>query len=275
MKITILGSGVCTSQLPGVENRYPPGFVVETQGKTVMFECSEMVRERLEKAGFDFTKLNHIAISHSHPDHFSFFHFVQAVFVKGLWAGDEYKNWNLNLYCTQHIADNFDLLWDFYFPEMKGERWDWPNIFVQPMSENSEDGGAAQEILPGIKLSARNVYHGFGKVDVLSFRMETEEGILVYSGDTGLCKGIEENIQGADFFVSEIGARVGDKESSANYGHLTPFEAGELAKKGGVKKLILLHYSGYDSDEMIIEDCLKSGYKGELFIAKDGQVLEF
>jgi len=271
MKVTILGSGVCTSQLPSVENRFPPAFLVEAAGERVLFDCSEGVRFRLEKMGYDFEDIQHIVLSHSHPDHCAVFHYIQSVFVKGLWCGEECKNEVLNIYCPNQIVDNFDRLWDFYFPEVAGEKWEWPRIELFGMSDVHEQ---IQEIDRDLVLKAGSAYHGFGKVDALCYRLETPEGVFAYSGDTGLCDGIVEVAKNADFFICECSSRIGDFEGSTEYGHLNPYEAGEIAKEAGVKKIVLVHYTGFDSDDALISECRRSGYDGELMIGKDFQQYE-
>lgn len=55
---------------------------------------------------------------------------------------------------------------------------------------------------------------------------------------------------------------------------LNPRQAGEVAKTCGVKKLVLTHYSGRDSDEAMLADCRLSGFEGEIVIAKDGDQYE-
>ncbi len=271
MKVTILGSGTCTSQLPNIENRYPPAFLVEVGEKKVMFDCSEAVRFRLEKMGYDFEDIHHVALSHTHPDHCAIFHYIQAVFVKGLWGGEDCKNEYLNIYCPQQVVDEFDNMWNFHFPEVANERWEWPKINLHPMTDGNEQ---VQKIEDGMVLKGRSVYHGFGKVDAIAYRLEAEGKVFAYSGDTGKCEGIKEVVKDADFFICECSSRVGDFEGSTGYGHLNPYEAGELAKQGGVKEMVLVHYTGFDTDDEIMKECRRSGYEGKLMVGKDFQQFE-
>src|SRR5262249_1096686 len=96
MKLTILGSGTCGSQMPNVVNRFPPAFVFECNQDKIMFDCSEGVRFRLETAGFKYADIHHVAISHTHPDHYAFVHYLQAVACYGNWIGP--RNEEINLY---------------------------------------------------------------------------------------------------------------------------------------------------------------------------------
>jgi ribonuclease Z len=129
------------------------------------------------------------------------------------------------------------------------------------------------EQIGNAKLKAFSVYHGNGKVDALAFRLETTAGKFAYSGDTGDCEGIRTACQDADIFVCEASARINDTTYHLNYGHLTPQQAGEIAKQGGVKKLILVHYQGFDSDEDMIKEVEATGFKGEVQVGKDFQTV--
>ncbi|MDP3741372.1 MAG: MBL fold metallo-hydrolase [bacterium] len=262
MKLTILGSGTCASGLPGIADRFPPAFLVESGKDRILFDCGEAVRFRLK----DFETLSHIAISHAHPDHFALAQFYQSVFCTRKWKGIDTKNHEINMYCPAHIAENFPQYWRFY---LSGEReldFPWPKLIFHDMSKKDAGIGIGE-----MKLEAKKVYHSFGEADALAFRLETPLGIFTYSGDTGLCQGIKAAALGADIFLCEASARIGNNQAASNYGHLNPFQAGQIAKEAHVKKLILFHYTGLDSDEAMVVDCRRSGFEGEIVIGKDNQ----
>lgn len=270
MKLTVLGSGTCGSQMPGVVNRMPPAFVVQSQTQTIMFDCSEAVRFRLEKAGFNYVDINHICISHAHPDHYAFVHFLQSIGCINSWLGPH--NERIDIYAPRHITENFDALWALYVPD-DPERKNriWPALHFHAMSKPDKQEHEIGEH----NLKSFSVYHGHGKVDACAFRLEAEGKIFVYSGDTGECEGIRQCAQGADLFLCEASARIHDVENPHTYGHLTPKLAGDIALKAGVKHLVFFHYTGLNSDDEMIADCRKSGYEGVLTIAKDFDVLSF
>ncbi|NMB56453.1 MBL fold metallo-hydrolase, partial [Candidatus Beckwithbacteria bacterium] len=78
----------------------------------------------------------------------------------------------------------------------------------------------------------------------------------------------------ADLFLCDCSAPIDNKQIIKLNVHLNPKLAGEIAKNSNVKKLVLCHYSGLDSEEKMIKNCRKSGYKGEIVIAKDLQIIE-
>lgn len=270
MKLTVLGSGTCGSQMPGVANRFPPAFIVETGERNIMFDCSEGVRFRLEKAGFDFVDINHLCISHAHPDHYAFVHFLQSIGCINSWLGPH--NERIDVYAPRQITDNFDALWGLYVPDdPQREKRIWPHLEFHPMSNPDRQ----EHMIGDAKLTSYSVYHGFGKVDACAFRLELDGKVFVYSGDTGECDSIRECAQGADLFLCEASARIHDVKNPFEYGHLTPALAGDIAHKSGVKHMAFFHYTGLNTDDEIVADCRKSGYQGALTVAKDFDVLEF
>lgn len=262
MKLTILGSGTCASQLPGIPNRYPPGFLVEWGNEKILFECSEGIRFRLEQTGYDFADIHHLAITHAHPDHYALAHFLQSVFCTGIWGGT--KNTLLNIYAPRDITEKFSQLQEYYFSYPKN--FENPKLNLVTLPSNPI-------ILSRASLTAAHVYHDFGKIESLAFRLETPEGIFVYSGDTGDCPGIREISKEADIFVCECTASINDNNAPTKYGHLNPRTAGDIAKQSNVKQLVLFHYTGLDSDADMLDDCRKSGFSGEIILAKDFAVI--
>jgi ribonuclease BN (tRNA processing enzyme) len=262
MKILALGTGTCASNLPNIVNREPPGFLVTVGDTQILFDCSEGMRFRLEKVGVEYSGIHHIAISHVHPDHFALIQFIQSMFFRRQLLADKFDP-TLNIYCPDTIANEFDTYWNFHLRE-------WPDKFptvklvFHPMSGKDKAFQIGE-----VKLSAASVYHGFGKVDALAYRVEAFEGIFAYSGDSGQCEGLDIVSKNADIFLCEASARIGDFTNAMKYGHLNPFHAGEVALKNDVKKLILTHYTGLDKDAEMIAEAKRAGYKKEVIIAKD------
>lgn len=274
MRLTVLGSGTCGSDL-GKNNptRFPPGFWVEWSDGNILFDLGEGIRFNLEKIGVKYPEVKHIAISHIHADHYTLPQYLQAVFCHGIFGG--IKTEELNIYAPNQIVDTWPILFKIFVPAAPApdvhayeDSYLWPKLNWHKMS------GSKEVKIGNAALKSESVYHELGKCDAVAFRLEAEGKIFVYSGDTGICEGINKISKDADVFICEASARVGGSEASTKYGHLTPFEAGEIAKQSNVKKLVLTHYCGCDSDGLIIEDCKKSGFGGEIIIAKDFQVLE-
>lgn len=272
MRVTVLGSGTCASDLPGITNRQPPGFWATWDGGHLLFDVSEGVRFRLEQIGVKYPSVQHIAITHAHADHYVLPPFLLGVFCHPLWGG--VKATDLHLYAPNQIVETWPTLFKIHVPEAPApdshctdEGFLWPKLHWHNLS------GVKTATIGNATLKAADVYHGFGRCPALAFRLETPDGVVVYSGDTGDCEGIRMITRDADLFISEASGMVGHHETAKRYGHLTPFDAGDIARESGVKKLLITHYPGLDSDEAMIEDCRKAGYKGEIQIAKDFEII--
>ena len=98
------------------------------------------------------------------------------------------------------------------------------------------------------------VVHGL--MDAYALRIIIDGKVLAYSGDTCLCNQIITAARGADLFLCEAGTNNSDDKLKQNL-HLTAYQAGGIAKKAGVKHLVLVHYSGKDSKEKIIREVSK------------------
>jgi ribonuclease Z len=69
--------------------------------------------------------------------------------------------------------------------------------------------------------------------------------------DTRPCAGAEALADGADLLVTESTFTSADEPLATAYGHLTAAHAAALARNGGVRRLVLTHYSQRYPDEAI------------------------
>ena len=69
--------------------------------------------------------------------------------------------------------------------------------------------------------------------------------------DTRWCDGALRLAEGADLLVAESTflSSYGEDDMAQTYGHLTARQAGELASRGGARRLVLQHYSQRHQDE--------------------------
>jgi ribonuclease BN (tRNA processing enzyme) len=89
----------------------------------------------------------------------------------------------------------------------------------------------------------------------------------VYSGDTDESDSLAELARGADLLVCEA------SNPFKVPGHLTPAEAGRLAARAGVKRLLLTHfYPPCDTVDVVALATREFG--GEIFKAEDGLRVE-
>jgi ribonuclease BN (tRNA processing enzyme) len=106
-------------------------------------------------------------------------------------------------------------------------------------------------------------------VPAYAFRIEVAGTVLAYTGDTGPTESLLDLASGADLLLAEASFRDGD-DNPPNL-HLTGVQAGEVAAKAGVKRLVLTHVPPWhESDAMLTE--AGSVYDGPAELAIAGAV---
>ncbi len=113
-------------------------------------------------------------------------------------------------------------------------------------------------------LTARSVAH---PVEAYALRVEADGRVLAYSGDTGVCPGLEDSARGADLFLCEASFLEGADNPPDL--HLTGAEAGRTATQAGVHRLLLTHIPPWhDADKVLAE--ATGAYDGEAALAEPG-----
>lgn len=257
--LTVLGSGICYSSFYKPNDyRNPSGHLLTADGVSVLFDVGDGIRRKFEELRFDYYKLARIFISHFHPDHFSIDAFIQAFFVR---AKKEKKLKKLEIYGPPKIEEHFREIWNR--KNAKTYEESFPGVCDIAFHEYLNK---ATINIEGMKITPHRVVHG--GMDAYSFRCELGATIFVYSGDAAFCKELIVAAKDADTFLCEAGLNIGEEDSESSI-HLSPFNAGQIAKSAVVKTLILVHYSGKDSKSDMIQEVKRSGYRGEIHIADD------
>jgi ribonuclease BN (tRNA processing enzyme) len=95
-----------------------------------------------------------------------------------------------------------------------------------------------------VEVTARRVEH---PVEAYAYRLSHEGTALAYSGDCAPCAGLEEVAAGADLLLVEAG--YGDGAGGPPGIHHTAAEAGQLAARAGVGRLVVTHVPPWLSRE--------------------------
>ncbi|MFF6998658.1 MBL fold metallo-hydrolase [Streptomyces sp. NPDC008313] len=101
---------------------------------------------------------------------------------------------------------------------------------LRPLSDGHEAWAG------GVRLGSHAVAHD---TEAYGLRAECEGGVLAYSGDSGPVPALARLAVGADLFLCEAGLdRHRDGEQRV---HLTPEDAGRVARTAGVRELCVTH----------------------------------
>lgn len=263
LRLHALGTGTCLTGTAARPSREHPLFVVEHAGGRVVFDCGEGAARRLVRAGIPVAEIDHVAVSHPHADHAALPQLFQARSCEALMRG---ARGPLSLYVPRASAEALSSLLRWHQPEDDGAL---PKRY--PFTLHGLDDGDLRDV-GGAVLEARRVHHGHGANPALAYRLTASGKVFAYSGDTGPCDGVVAVARDADLFVCEASARIGEDLSA--YGHLSPRQAGEVARLAGARALLLTHTSGLDPDDALVEEARASGYRGWIVALTDGHIVD-
>ena len=90
-------------------------------------------------------------------------------------------------------------------------------------------------------MSAAEVRHAQPYLTCLGFRFETDDGVIVFSGDTRPCDEVIELARGADLLVMEAVALAGRQWEGSLLAESDTAGCATVAAAAGVKRLLVNH----------------------------------
>lgn len=108
-------------------------------------------------------------------------------------------------------------------------------------------------------------------VPAYAMRIKANGRMLVYSGDTGVCAGLDRAAEDADLFLAEASFIDGDPNPPDL--HLTGKEAAEAAVRGGAQRLLLTHVPPWHDPAIALSEAA-AVYDGPLELAQPGKTYE-
>ncbi|MBI3887766.1 MBL fold metallo-hydrolase [Candidatus Microgenomates bacterium] len=255
MKLTLLGTGTffITSE------RSSSSYLLEIDDRKILIDCGPGTLMRLSQLGIKPCDLDYIFITHFHADHTS------DLFPL-------FMNCRLSEFFPSANSDKYPIIYgpsgieDFLSKSAKNYELpcfdNWDKIKIKSYSENN--------IFSDFKFLPFKVEHtSFGfMANAYSLRFETDNKIIVFSGDCINCQGIKNASENADIFVCDCSSPAGMK----NRAHMDTNDIAEIAQDGSVKKIILSHfYPEYDGVDLVGE--VKKSFSGEVIKGKD--LMEF
>lgn len=246
MELIIVGSGTGVPSL----RRGSPGYGVRAGGRLVFLDLGPGVLRAMLRYGLNFSEIDVLALTHLHPDHV-------GDLVPFLFA----TRYSLGYTRTEP----FHLLAARGFRKFYGHlqqafgQWVEPPPGLMQLKE-LDPAGSGEVALGEVVIKSAPTNHTEGS---LAYRVEAEGRALVYSGDTDESESLVELAKGADLLVLECA------NPFKVPGHLTPVEAGRLAAKAGVPRLVLSHFYP-PCDAVDVAALVAAEFEGEIIKAEDG-----
>lgn len=244
----MLGSGTAAPSM----RRSAPGYLLRVGADLVVLDAGPGTLRRLLEAGVTHEQVTHILISHTHLDHTG--ELAPWLFASRIPAMA--RRTPLTIAGSARFQETLSGLRSLY-----GR---WLDAATYTLSLVSMDGAAGSPIaFAGWTARAFPVNH----IDSsLAYRITDASGrVLAYTGDTDRSASLVELARDADLLLIEASSPDGMKIE----GHLTPSEAGEVARLAGARRVVLTHlYPVCDGVDMLGQ--LRATYAGEAFVAEDG-----
>ena len=248
IKLIVLGSG---TSVP-LSYRASPSLAFFIEGKIILFDIGPGTLRQLSKVGINHDKIQHIFLSHFHPDHTAdLIHLLFATKYPPTFK----KRGSFVISGARGLIELINRLQEAY------DQW----LTLPPEIMKIDELDTKKKVerdYPGFKITTRSTNH---TLDSLAYRLESRSGkSIVYSGDTGFCEEIVDLAKGADLLILECSFPDGKEVEW----HLTPSQAGRIATLAGVNRLLLTHFYPECLATDITAQCRKS-YAGELILGSD------
>lgn len=240
-RVTILGSANAVPKI-GQDNTH---LLIETGTSTVMVDCGDNPVAKVAAAGSHINKVNDLILTHFHADHVG----SLPLLIMDMWL--EKRETPLTIHGLEVTLNKAKSLLELF-------NWqDWKGMFQVNYSVIPDEG--KKDFITGdLFISALPVLH---LVPTIGLRMDFNgKRIVAYSCDTEPCENLMKLANQADALLQEAAGN--------SKGHTSPAQAGELAAKAGVKKLVLIHYDNRIDEELLLADA-RVEFKGEVVLAKD------
>jgi ribonuclease Z len=245
--------------IPG-RNRDTTSLVFAGEHDAILVDCGGSPAQKLWLAGTDPRALSRVVITHIHPDHaYGLPSLVQTLFLLGRKAP-------LHLACREeHEAPLRALLGLFDLLERPGL---FPVVWEPvPPRERFAVGTPGDGSQRDFALTASPNAHG--GMPNMALRFEAPGGpAVVYSSDTEPCGAVERLARGAHTLIHE--ATFSERRPRGIGAHSTAAQAGEIAARAGVMRLILAHIdAGLHGELDAHRDEARARFPGEVEIARE------
>jgi ribonuclease BN (tRNA processing enzyme) len=248
MRVTILGSGTVVPFL----KRAACSFLLELGDLNILFEIGAGTMRRILEAGKEISDISYLFISHLHLDHAGEF----ASYIFASKYPETYRRRKpLTVVGARGLNRLYEGLKDVYGEWMVME----DGLLNLIELDNSQPDSLETDRFQVRSLPVPHIKSSIG------YRLTAPNGLsIAYSGDTDFCEDLITLARDTDLFICEASTPEGRKAP----GHLMPSEAGEIASRARVKKLVLTHFFP-ECDEADMEAQCRKTYQGPLLLAND------
>lgn len=267
-------------------------------GAYYVVDAGDGVTRRLAKTGINMREIGTIFITHHHDDHNG----GLGMLMSAIW--DLNRTQPINVYGPPGTQTLVQAAVQYYGPSSEIRIADGGrSVPIAKVFFGHDVGTGTIYQDANIKVTAientHYAFHNNGRGDDVnksySYRFETPDRVVVFTGDTGFFDGLVDLATGADLLISEansVEARKAILIQSGQWqamtaqeqarimvqaasGHLSPQDVGKLAAAAHVKTVVLTHLTSLPQgdDYTPWADEVRQNFHGQVFIARD--LMEF
>ena len=251
VNVTIVGTGTASLRL----RRRQSCVVVETGAETLVFDLGFRAVRGMRRFGIHPSRVDRVFFTHFHGDHTV--DVVPFLLWRRLGARDIGRTSPSRPF-SMSGPEPFLRFWGSW------GRWLLEGSPAE-ISELPRGHGGPLE-LPGCGLTWAPSEH---RPESIAYRLDSDRGSFVYTGDTGYAESVVELARGAHMML--IDCTFPDDRPFP--GHLTPTGVARIASEADVGRVILTHISP-QAERLDLVSAVASRYAGEVVVAEDGLRLD-
>lgn len=213
MKLIVLGNN---GSFPGKDGACP-GYLLKGDGFNILIDCGNGVLSRMQRY-CKIEELDAIILSHLHKDHISDMYVLKYALLSKKAMGKPIPP--INVFLPKSPENEFNALNDKQY------------FTLRTLKDN------LRVSIKGVKMEFLPVDHS---VETYGIRIEYDGKVLSYSSDTIFTEKLYPIALNSDIFLCE--STLTEKyRGKGKPVHMFAAEAAQVAKRCGVKKLLLTHF---------------------------------
>ena len=220
MRLTVIGSGTVAPS----KNRTAAAHWVESGAVRLLLDCGAGTLHRAATFGVPWDQVTHVAISHFHHDHWGE---LPMLLYALRWGTLPPRSRPLTLIGPRGFHNRLVL--------MASAFGDWVLEPGYPLDIREIHPDGHVPLSDEVILSACSVPH---TDESLAYAVRSGSARLVYTGDTGVSAALARWADGCNLLLAECS--LPDDQAMAI--HLTPTQAGQLARDARAGRLVLTHF---------------------------------
>jgi ribonuclease Z len=229
-------------------------MIIQGETSSILIDCVGTPIVRLGQAGVGLEDIDHIILTHFHPDHVGAF--PELLITQWLLG----RKSPMTVHGLSHCMERVEQLMTAYHWE------DWAGMFPVTFHHLPEQEGYLVLDTDEFQISASPVRHFIPTIGV---RVLVKESgfVFAYSSDTTPCPEVVRLSHDADLLIHEA-------TGVEPLGHSSAIQAGAIAEEACVKRLGLIHYPVRSVNPAKLSDDARKSFSGPVFVCSDLMEIE-